>query len=123
MLSPRKPVETYNIQWAIQALRAFCEKYGVELTESTVVAFAVAWATGKSFEWTPGGEHFCRIYAVRPRIDERDQNVAIVIDNKGYRGSYQGNAELTLELNDWIAQYTRGEFGVRRPAPVVEQPA
>jgi hypothetical protein len=121
MQARQRKLETYVIQSAIQALRAFCEQYGVELDENAVIAFSVAWATGRSTEWTPGGEHFCRIYALRGT--ESDEGyIASVIDSNGYRGSYQVNTKLSLELNDLIARYTRDEFGVRTPK-LEEQPA
>jgi hypothetical protein len=98
--------QVFVLQMAIQALDAFCEKHGAKLDEMAVVSFVVAWCEGTTFQWTPGGQDFARIYAVDPQ--EHGGRVALVMNSVRY--GYELNQELTDELNQLIKSFTHGRW-------------
>jgi hypothetical protein len=46
---------------AIQALKFFCENYGLEFTYAEIVHFAIAFRENGETEWTPSGPTIARI--------------------------------------------------------------
>lgn len=104
-----------KLQHAVQAIETFCHQHGLEhaFDQNAIVAISGALATRSGYDWAPCGIEIAKLYILNP--DRHQGRVALVIGHG--HGTYEPKEDLTIELNDMIAQYTDGAYGVRKPAP------